>query len=161
MGDIAEAGAFSTPGLSAPCAPEALPAQSPGPCGPSPTRRCDLTGGPRSFRAQRAQLAPAVDHMPATRACALAWSHRIGAKERLVPRGFSKLLYLNSKQTKAERRGDSEPVRPPADPKPWPEGAGRLVPEQRLAHAVPGRRAQRPPWRRRDGGGRRGRGARR
>lgn len=65
----------------------------------------------------------------------------LGAKERLVLGLLIKLLYLNSKQTKAERRGDPKSIRPLTSRDPesltcrW--GRQARVPEQRLAHAVP------------------------
>lgn len=63
------------------------------------------------------------------------------AKERLVLRLLIKLLYLDSKQTKAERRGDPESVRPltSRDPESLAARRGRQVrvPEQRLAHVGP------------------------
>lgn len=142
MGDIAGSWGSVPPGpLSPKCAPRPFLPRAQVPVAPPPNQTTQQEAPGASGLRGAAEGSRCGSHARHQSLCPCLGPTDLGAKERLVLGLLIKLLYLNSKQTKAERRGDSESVRPlpSRDPKSLAGRRGRQarVPEQRLAHAGP------------------------
>lgn len=139
---LPEAGAQYPQGLSAPSVPRGPSCPEPRSLWPLPHNQTTQQEAPGASGLRgAAEGSRCGSHARHQSLCPCLGPTDLGAKERLVLGLLIKLLYLNSKQTKAERRGDSESVRPlpSRDPESLAGRRGRQarVPEQRLAHAGP------------------------